>query len=82
MCAWMIDQYGTADQRQTYLPDLCTMNKFASYCLTEPGAGCDAANIATKAEKIGDSFHLTGTKVVFLSLCTVEYHHSILCTVE
>ena len=63
MCAWMIAQYGSDEQRYNYLPDLCIMNQLASYCLTEPGAGSDAANIQTRAEKHGDSYHLNGTKV-------------------
>ncbi|MGL4810327.1 MAG: acyl-CoA dehydrogenase family protein, partial [Beijerinckiaceae bacterium] len=42
MSAWMIDRFGNDAQRQHYLPALCTMDKIASYCLTEPGAGSDA----------------------------------------
>lgn len=37
MCAWMIDSYGNKEQREKFCPDLCSMEKFASYCLTEPG---------------------------------------------
>lgn len=37
MCAWMIDTFGNAEQRERFCPDLCSMEKFASYCLTEPG---------------------------------------------
>ena len=37
MCAWMIDTFGNTEQREKYCPDLCTMDKLASYCLTEPG---------------------------------------------
>lgn len=37
MCAWMIDTFGNAKQRERFCPDLCSMEKFASYCLTEPG---------------------------------------------
>lgn len=37
MCAWMIDTFGNAEQREKFCPDLCSMEKFASYCLTEPG---------------------------------------------
>lgn len=37
MCAWMIDTFGNSDQRKKFCPDLCSMEKFASYCLTEPG---------------------------------------------
>lgn len=37
MCVWMIDTFGNAEQRERFCPDLCSMEKFASYCLTEPG---------------------------------------------
>ena len=62
MCAWMIDSYGDAAQRKRWLPKLCSMEHFASYCLTEPGAGSDAANLATKAQRDGDDYVLNGTK--------------------
>ncbi|KAJ1340169.1 hypothetical protein BSLG_005162 [Batrachochytrium salamandrivorans] len=58
MCAWMIDSFGNNDQREKYLPKLASMEKFASYCLTEPGAGSDAGSLATSAAFIsggGDS---------------------------
>ena len=62
MCAWMIDRYGSDEQRQTYLPKLCTMEHLASYCLTEPGAGSDAAALKTKAVLDGDHYVLDGQK--------------------
>lgn len=62
MCAWMVDQFGTPEQRERLLPDLCTMQKFASYCLTEPGSGSDAAALQTRAVRKGDKFVLNGTK--------------------
>ncbi|WP_186420452.1 isobutyryl-CoA dehydrogenase [Bosea sp. CS1GBMeth4] len=62
MCAWMIDRYGSQEQRQTYLPKLCTMEHLASYCLTEPGAGSDAAALKTKAVRDGDHYVLDGQK--------------------
>jgi hypothetical protein len=49
MCAALIDKFGSEEQRQQYLPDLCAFNTMASYCLTEPGSGSDAASLATKA---------------------------------
>ena len=49
MAAWMIDTWGSAEQRAKWLPDLASMVTFASYCLTEPGAGSDAAALSTKA---------------------------------
>lgn len=55
MCAWMIDTYGTPEQRKSWVPQLATMEKIASYCLTEPGAGSDAAALRTKAVRCSDS---------------------------
>ncbi|MFJ6512549.1 acyl-CoA dehydrogenase family protein [Streptomyces sp. NPDC091406] len=62
MVGWMIDRYGTEDQRARYLPGLCTMEQLGSYCLTEPGAGSDAAALRTRAVRDGDHYVLTGTK--------------------
>ena len=62
MVAWMIDTYGTDAQRNEWLPLLTSMSGFGSYCLTEPGAGSDAAAIATSAIRDGDEFVLTGVK--------------------
>ena len=62
MCAWMIDAYGDADQRQRWLPSLMGMERIASYCLTEPGSGSDAAALRTRAERDGDHYVLTGEK--------------------
>ena len=62
MCAWMIDRYGSAEQRAAFLPKLCTMEHLSSYCLTEPGAGSDAAALKTKAVRDGDHYILDGQK--------------------
>src|SRR6187401_3356411 len=62
MAAWMIDAFGSAEARKKFLPKLCTMNHFASYCLTEPGAGSDAANLSTRARRDGDHYVLEGAK--------------------
>jgi isobutyryl-CoA dehydrogenase len=62
MVAGMIDRYGNEEQRQKFLPKLCTMEHFASYCLTEPGSGSDAASLRTKAVKQGDHYILNGSK--------------------
>ena len=62
MVAWMIDAYGSAAQRARWLPDLMTMERLASYCLTEPGAGSDAAALATRAARQGDGYRLNGSK--------------------
>ncbi len=62
MAAWMIDRFGTDVQRHAFLPRLMTMEHFASYCLTEPGAGSDAGSLRTRAELDGDDYVLNGTK--------------------
>jgi alkylation response protein AidB-like acyl-CoA dehydrogenase len=62
MCAWMIDAYGDDAQRGRILPKLCTMEHLASYCLTEPGAGSDAAALKTRAVRDGDEYVLDGVK--------------------
>ena len=62
MAAWMIDLYGNEEQRQRVLPQLTSMEKIASYCLTEPGSGSDAAALKTTAVRDGDSYVLNGTK--------------------
>ena len=62
MAAWMIDAFGSADLKARYLPDLIPMTRMASYCLTEPGSGSDAAALKTTARRDGDSLVLNGTK--------------------
>ncbi|WP_288016039.1 acyl-CoA dehydrogenase family protein [Blastomonas sp.] len=62
MAAWMIDTFGSEDLKGRYLPDLVTMDKIASYCLTEPGSGSDAAALKTKAVRDGDHYVLNGSK--------------------
>jgi alkylation response protein AidB-like acyl-CoA dehydrogenase len=62
MVAWMIDAFASEAQRARWLPDLMTMQRFASYCLTEPGAGSDAASLATRAVRTGDHYVLNGSK--------------------
>jgi alkylation response protein AidB-like acyl-CoA dehydrogenase len=62
MVAAMIDAYGSTELRLRYLPDLCGMARFASYCLTEPDAGSDAANLKTRAVRQHDHYVLNGAK--------------------
>lgn len=62
MCAWMIDTYGTTAQRTSWVPRLASMEVIASYCLTEPGAGSDAAALRTRAVRDGDHYVLDGVK--------------------
>ena len=62
MAAWMIDHFGSDAQRKKWLPKLCTMETLASYCLTEPGSGSDAAALSTRAKLDGDHYILNGQK--------------------
>ncbi len=62
MATWMIDRFGSEEQRAEWLPKLVTMEKVASYCLTEPGSGSDAAALATKAVRDGEEYVLNGAK--------------------
>ena len=62
MCAWMIDSFGSEEQRQEFLPRLVSMDRLASYCLTEPGSGSDAAALRTRAVRDGSSYVLNGQK--------------------
>jgi alkylation response protein AidB-like acyl-CoA dehydrogenase len=62
MGAWMIDRFGGQALKDRYLPDLVPMARMASYCLTEAGAGSDAASLKTRAVKEGDHYVVTGSK--------------------
>jgi alkylation response protein AidB-like acyl-CoA dehydrogenase len=62
MAAWMIDAYGSDEQRRKWLAKLCAMDLLASYCLTEPGTGSDAAALRTRAVRNGDHYVLNGQK--------------------
>ncbi|WP_424926612.1 acyl-CoA dehydrogenase family protein [Amaricoccus tamworthensis] len=62
MCAWMISKHGSDALRERYLPDLITMKRICSYCLTEPGSGSDAAALRTKAEPTDTGWSLNGSK--------------------
>src|SRR4029079_5978668 len=62
MVGAMIDVYGSTELRLRYLPDLCSMTRFASYCLTEPDAGSDAANLKTRAVRQRDDYVLSAAR--------------------
>ena len=62
MVAWMIDRFGSHAQRAAWLPGLISMEKIASYCLTEPGAGSDAAALSTRAVRDNQGYVLDGVK--------------------
>ena len=62
MATWMIDKFGSDELRGRFVPSLTTMEKIASYCLTEPGSGSDAAGLRTTAKRDGDHWVLNGSK--------------------
>src|ERR1700733_3856091 len=62
MTSWLIDAFGTEEQRQKFLPQLCSMEMLASYCLTEPGVGSDAAALMTRAVRDGGHYVINGQK--------------------
>ncbi|KAF0852492.1 mitochondrial acyl-CoA dehydrogenase family member (isobutyryl-CoA dehydrogenase) [Andalucia godoyi] len=64
MCCWMLDSFGNQEQRQRFLPALTSMNQFASYCLTEPNSGSDAASLRTSAvyDEKSKEYVLNGSK--------------------
>jgi alkylation response protein AidB-like acyl-CoA dehydrogenase len=67
MCSWMIDAFGSEEQRRRLLPDLTRMDKIASYCLTEPSSGSDAASLKTRATPQGNSHYLLNGSKAFIS---------------
>jgi alkylation response protein AidB-like acyl-CoA dehydrogenase len=74
MVAGMIDRYGNDEQRRKYLPQLCSMEHFASYCLTEPSAGSDAAALRTRAVRDGDEYIVNGAKQFISGAGTAELY--------
>ena len=62
MCSWMIDRFGSDELRRRFVPRLATMELIASYCLTEPGSGSDAASLRASARRDGEDYVLNGAK--------------------
>jgi isobutyryl-CoA dehydrogenase len=65
MCAWMIDEFGNETQREKWIKHLASMEKLASYCLTEPGNGSDASSLKTSAKREGDHYVLNGNLIFY-----------------
>jgi len=82
MASWMIDRYGSEEQRKRFLPDLTSMKKIASYCLTEPGAGSDAASLKTRAARDGDYYGLNGAKAFISGAGVSDVYVCMVRTVE
>merc|ERR1719329_108101 len=78
MCAWMLDSFANEEQKARFLPPLCTMEHLASYCLTEPNSGSDAASLATTAVRDGDDYVLNGSKA-FISGGGVSDIYVVMC---
>ena len=78
MVAWMIDSFGSDEQRARWIPDLVGMEHLASYCLTEPGAGSDAAALKTRAVRDGDHYVLNGVKQ-FISGAGSSGYYVVMC---
>jgi len=78
MASWMIDRFGSDDLRRKYLPRLTSMALIASYCLTEPGSGSDAAALKTTAVRDGDHYVLNGSKA-FISGAGVSDLYVVMC---
>lgn len=74
MVAWMVARYGTPAQLDAWMPKLASMEWLSSYCLTEPGAGSDAAALKSSARKDGDSYILNGTKQFISGAGSAEFY--------
>jgi len=79
MVAWMIDRFGGDEIRGRFLPRLATMEVIASYCLTEPGAGSDAAALKTRAEKVGNSHYVLNGGKAFISGAGTSDVYAVMC---
>jgi alkylation response protein AidB-like acyl-CoA dehydrogenase len=80
MASWMIDRFGDEAARQRFLPKLATMEHFASYCLTEPGAGSDAASLKSRAERQGEDYVINGAKAFISGGSTSDVYVCMLRT--
>lgn len=78
MVTWMIDSFGSEDQRARWIPPLITMEHLGSYCLTEPGAGSDAASLTTRGVRDGDHYVLNGVKQ-FISGAGASEYYVVMC---
>ena len=78
MCGWMLDSYGSDALRRQWLPQLASMQTIASYCLTEPGSGSDAASLRTTARRDGGDYVLNGAKA-FISGGGVSDVYLVMC---
>ena len=74
MASWMIDCFGTPNQRARWLPGLCSMQLMASYCLSEPDSGSDAASLKTSAVQDGEDYVINGSKAFISGAATSDLY--------
>jgi alkylation response protein AidB-like acyl-CoA dehydrogenase len=79
MVAWMIDSFGDDAQKARFLPGLCAMETVASYCLTEPGSGSDAAALRTTAKADGNSAYVLNGSKAFISGAGASDLYAVMC---
>ncbi len=79
MCAWMIDAFGDEEQRQRFLPQMTTMEKISSYCLTEPGSGSDSAALRTTAKMDGNENYVMNGSKAFISGAGFSDMYVVMC---
>ena len=82
MCSWMIDQFGSKELRQKWLPKMTTMELVCSYALTEPGSGSDAASLTTRAGRDGNGWLLNGAKTFISGGSTSDLYLTMVRTGE
>lgn len=79
MCSWMIDAFGGEEQRRAWLPKLTSMETIASYCLTEPGSGSDAAALRTSAKADGNAHYVLNGAKAFISGANFSDLYVLMC---
>lgn len=79
MCSWMIDSFASDEQRRQWLPKLATMETIASYCLTEPGSGSDAAALRTTAKSDGNAHYVLNGSKAFISGASFSDLYVVMC---
>lgn len=79
MVAWMVDRFGSTEQKARFLPALCAMETVASYCLTEPGSGSDAAALRTTARADGNSHYVLNGSKAFISGAGSSDLYAVMC---
>jgi hypothetical protein len=74
MVTWMVSKFGSDGQRRQWMPKLASMEWLSSYCLTEPGAGSDAAALTTSARQDGGNYVLNGSKQFISGAGSAEFY--------